>query len=233
MACTSGEFGIEVDLAVRSELMKTCALVVFCVLGLDAVQSSAAQGTPADVIGCISQIPNGGLQLRTTSGTEVALQGDVDQLLRHTNYLVRIRGRQNRAFTGKPALPAFTVQSIELISDTCTSGLPPRQAVPVEGKVGEGEVAVPISTSMSAGQATPGYQTETVIDQEPPASGRSPVVLNIPKSPYSPSSPAQVAQTANDAERYAEAATLCEIQPGKTRGVNGYGEQVILPRPTK
>ena len=185
------------------------------------------------MIGCISQVPNGGLQLRTASGTEVALQGDMDLLLEHTNNLVRLRGHQNSTPGGKTALPGFAVQSLEPIADTCVASVPPEHPVTVEGKVGEGEVAVPITTSMSAGQATPGYQTETVIDQEPPASGRSPVALNIARKPYSPASPAQAAQTASDAERYAEAATLCEIQPGKTRGVNGYGEKVIFPQPSK
>lgn len=213
--------------------MKACALAVVCALFCFGGQSLAEQGTSAEMTGCISHVPNGGLQLRTASGTEVALQGDMDLLLEHTNNLVRLRGQQNATPTGKTALPSFTVQSVETISDTCTSALPPQQAVTVEGKVGEGEVAVPITTSMSAGQATPGYQTETVSDQEPPANGRSPVVLNIPRSHYSPSSPAQAAQTAADAERYAEAATLCEIQPGKTRGVNGYGEKIIFPQRSK
>lgn len=178
----------------------------------------------AELVGCISQIPNGGLQLEVgPSGISYAIEGDPNVLVRNIHHLVRVHGQETSAATQGNPQPVFKVQQLEQIANSCTSPLPASVPVAVVGKSGEGQVALPITTSVSAGQTTPGFQTEDVADQEPPASGRSGARLSeTQKSVYAPSNIAQAAQTSEAANTYAQAATRTEIEPGNTLGGESY-----------
>ena len=175
---------------------------------------SAAQTTSTDLIGCLTQVPSGGLQLQTRpSGSVYLIQGHIP--LHYLNELVRIRGQIHPAKGGKLAV----IDHAELVNQSCATVLPAERPVAVVGKVGEGEMAILVTTSASADQITPGFQTEGVEKQEPPENGRA-----VPKqrwnSEYAPGNIAQAAQSAAAAELYAASATRTEIVPGNTLGVD-------------
>lgn len=182
-------------------------LAIFIAAG--AWLCAAEQST--GVVGCITQMPNGTVQLQARpSGSVFQLQSN-PAVLRHLNQLVRARvvpnGNKNVA------------SEIELLNRSCASALPAQKAVAVVGKVGEGEMAVPITTSRSADETTPGFQMESIVAQEPPNSGSaSPTKKSI--SLYGPRNIAQAAQSMAIADIYAESATRTEIVPGNTMGVD-------------
>jgi len=179
---------------------------------------AAAEPPPSQFVGCLTQIPGHGLELGSPSGNSYRLRGDSALLVRHINQLVKVHGSVNTASNGI-GLPFLDVKAIERISDSCASPLPTGKPQTVVGKVGEGQVAVPLTTSASADETTPGFQTETIEDEGPPSSGRSSPPGNSPaERPYGPGNPAQAAQSAAAAELYAEAATRSEVQPGNTLG---------------
>lgn len=216
--------------------MKSIAIVLL-LLASAALYASGQAETQLD--GCVSAIPGGGLQLAAVrSGTRYVLKGDAGLLLRNLHRLVRVRGVVSGNAAQNSAEQVFTVRELEEIAATCTSPLPAQVPVAVVGKAGEGQVAIPITTSASAGQTTPGFQTESVMDQEPPQSGRSRARPGAEQaSPYAPSNVAQAAQTSEAADRYAESATRTEIQPGNTLGAENYvassgTENVTSPRYT-
>jgi hypothetical protein len=180
------------------------------------------QNRQSQFVGCISEIPNGGLQFEASpSGTVYLLSGNTAQLTQHVQEFVRLSASPGPSKNQNNAPLTLSVESIEVIGQSCTSGLPGETPVAVGGKAGEGQVAVPLTTSASTGEATPGFQTETITGQEPPNNGRSTAVsTSHSTSPYAPSNTAQAAQSAAAANRYAEAATRSEIQPGNTLGTN-------------
>lgn len=200
-----------------SEAMVRVLNFLVCItLGLAG--SLAVAEPPSQFVGCITQIPKGGLELGSPSGNSYRLRGDSQLLLRHINQLAKVHGRLNRASEGE-ALPVLDVEAIDRISDSCASPLPTGKPQTAVGKVGEGEVAVPLTTTASVDETTPGFQTETIEDEGPPNSGRSSPPGNSPaERPYGPGNPAQAAQSTAAAELYADAATRSEIQPGNTLG---------------
>ncbi len=176
---------------------------------------AAAQSTTTDLIGCLTQVPSGGLQLQTRpSGSVYLIQGRAP--VHYLNELIRVRGQIHLGASNKPVL---TLDQVELVNQSCATALALQQPVSVVGKVGEGQMAVPVTTSASADETTPGFQTEGVERQEPPQSGRA-----VPRQPwnseYAPGNIAQAAQSAAGAELYAASATRTEIVPGNTLGVD-------------
>lgn len=197
-------------------MVRAVTFLVYVALGLAASIAATAPSDP--FVGCITEIPNDGLQLGSPSGNSYRLRGDSTLLFRHLNQLVKLQGRLNAVPHGT-GLPVLDVEAIAMISDSCASPLPEGTPQSAVGKVGEGEVAVPLTTSASAGETTPGFQTETIEDEGPPKSGRSSLEGNATaERPYGPENPAQAAQSAAAAELYADAATRSEIQPGNTLG---------------
>ena len=153
--------------------MLSSVLVLVQILFVSGVELLAQ--TQGQFVGCVSQISGGGLQFQARpSGNTYLLQGDNLVLTQHVNQMVRMSASPVSSGNGTRRAPALLVQTIDLISRSCTSGLPPETPVSVAGKVGEGQVAVPMTTTASSGQTTPGFQTEAITDQEPPTSGRSP-----------------------------------------------------------
>lgn len=202
--------------------MSSSAVFVAAILLASTVQLFGQQ-PPTQLVGCISEVPNGGLQFQASpSGSLYLLQGATSNLTPHVNQFVRITvSAAGNITNGSQALPTLLVQTIDVIDQSCTSALPSEKAVVVGGKVGEGEVAVPVTTSASAGETTPGFQTDTITAQGAPNNGRStPGPAQQFRRPYSPSNTAQAAQQAAEADTYAQAATRSEIQPGNTLGAS-------------
>jgi hypothetical protein len=197
--------------------MRTVPLFLALSLFSIAAQLGAQQSR---LIGCISQAPDGGLQFEENpSGSVYQLTGDTARLTQDVNHLVVVSTPSATESQGH-SLSTLVVQRINIIDESCTSPAPSAKASPVVGKVGEGQVAIPVTTSASPGETTPGFQTEAITQQEPPNSGRSIPFSAAVRPPYSPSNPAQAAQSAAAADRYAQAATRSEIQPGNTLGTN-------------
>jgi hypothetical protein len=175
---------------------------------------------PVHFVGCISEIPNGGLQFDASrSGTIYLLQGATAQLLQHVNQRVRILATSTNA-NGNQGSPVLTVQTIDFVNDSCVSPLASVNPAPIVGKVGEGQVAVPLTTTASLGETTPGFQTETISDQEPMSGHSAPQQSHRASAMDGPRNTSQTAQSAASADIYAEAATRSEIQPGNTLGAN-------------
>jgi hypothetical protein len=185
----------------------TCILVV-----LLAGASLCTGQEPNGLIGCITQMPNGGVQLHARPSGSVFLLQSTPAVLQHLNELVRVQahlsGNGTRNF----------VDRLELVNQSCVSSLPAEKAVSVVGKVGEGQMAVPITSSGSVDETTPGFQTESILAQEPPTSGRA-VPSKKVNAVYAPRNVAQTAQSAAIADIYAQSATRTEIVPGNTLGI--------------
>ena len=199
--------------------MFSSTLFVISIL-LASVIQLFGQPQPVQLVGCLSQVPNGGVQVQASpSGTTYLLRGNSSALARHLNQIVSIAGSSPGNNNGnQPA--TLDVQKLEVVAQSCTAPLPPARAVAVVGKAGEGQVAIPVTTSKSTGETTPGFQTETVLAQAPPSNGRvRPVAAQFEFS-YSPGNVAQANQSAAGADLYAQAATRSEIQPGSTLGAN-------------
>jgi hypothetical protein len=213
-----------------------CKFLIFAVASLCALPVHlAGQNTEKQFDGCLTEIPNGGFQFEASpSGTVYVLSGNSDELAQHVHEFVRVRASRVPSKNDNQAPLRLSVQTIDVIGQSCTSVLPGENPVAVGGKAGEGQVAVPLTTSASAGETTPGFQTETIAGQEPPNNGRSMAVSSrAVRPPYAPSNTAQAAQSAAAANRYAEAATRSEIQPGKTLGTDlpaSQAQRQQLPR---
>lgn len=196
-------------------------------------QLTPALSQEQEVVGCITQSPNDGLQLGGRSGKSYVVRGDTALLIRHVNQLVQVRG-QFSASGSIGGLPVLNAATVDVVAETCAAALPATKAQAVVGKAGEGQVAIPITTTASANQNTPGFQTEDVSDQELPASGRSrPAGRAKANLLYAPGNTAQAAQSAAAAEIYAESATRTEIQPGNTVGAEtalaNSGTEAVAP----
>jgi len=192
--------------------MKTVLQFVCATLGICTV--AAAQPLRTDLIGCLTQVPSGGLQLQARPSGSVYLVERAP--VYYLNELIRVRGQIHPGVGNKQVL---TLDQVQLVNQSCATALPSQKPVSVVGKVGEGQMAVPVTTSASADETTPGFQTEGVEKQEPPENGRA-----VPKqrwnSEYAPGNIAQAAQSAAAAELYAASATRTEIVPGNTLGVD-------------
>jgi len=187
-------------------------LIILC--SSVAAQTSANQVTQFS--GCISQVPGEGLQFQAEPAGKLYVLGNSSLAAQHVNQRVRLRGAVYSGSSQGFNPPVINVESIEVKDKSCTSGTPAHKPVAVVGKVGEGQMAIPVTTSGSAGETTPGFQTETGAVQEPPRNGRA---LISPKSaPYSPMNVAQAAQSNASAETYAISDARSEIVPGNTLG---------------
>jgi hypothetical protein len=190
--------------------------LLFCLAtALATCTSSAAQTTDRDLIGCLTSVPGGGLQLQVRpSGSVYLIEGRAP--VNYVNELIRVRGQIHPGASNKQVL---TLDQVELVNQSCATALAAQQPVSVVGKVGEGQMAVPVTTSASADETTPGFQTEGIEKQEPPQNGRA-APRQRRNSQYAPGHIAQAAQSAAVAELYAASATRTEIVPGNTLGVD-------------
>ena len=196
-------------------------MLLSCIFSATAQQSppqqSPSQPPQSGLTGCVNRSPDGTLQLGLRSGALYRLQGRTTLLEKHVNQIVRVFGQPQKAAEGTPVL---VVNGVQAIAGTCTAALPGKNPEPVEGKVGEDELAFPVSTTAAADETTPGFQTESSLAQSPggknvPATQSR----HLARSPYAPAAPDQVAESESAANVNAEAASRAEILPGNTLGV--------------
>lgn len=193
--------------------------LLLSMISSESVQSSDSGQTA--FVGCLSRLPEGTLQLGTLpSGKVYSIQGNTESLIRHVNQLVRVLGR-SESNGDRDRVSKLTVSSVQVVGDTCTAGLPPTKAQTVVGKVGEDQVAIPVTTTASD-QITPGFQTEAAMIQLSGPEGHRAARGEHPATPpYAPLEPEQAAQSESAANINAEAAARAEILPANTLGVSG------------
>ena len=189
-------------------------IVVVCVL-----PASASDDKQLAIIGCLSRLPDGSLQLGAMpSGTSYSVRGDQMLLAQHVNQIVRA-STDAPPSTGHTAL---TIYSLQVIVESCTSVSSGSKTESVAGKVGADVTAVPVSTSRSADETTPGYQTESDQTQWTGGdSGNRYLHTRAVAPAFGPAQPEQAAESQQAADRNAQAAMRAEILPGNTLGVNG------------
>ncbi len=175
-------------------------------------QSSASQ---TEVVGCLVRSPNGPLQLGIRpSGKTYPLTGNINLLQRHVNKLVAIPSSPS---AGGDSL---NVSTLRVVSESCTSALPSKNVAAVTGKVGRQVTAPTVTTTLSAAENTPGFQTESDLQQAAGTGASAPYVQNgQADSPYAPVNAEQAGQSEAAANANAAAAIRAEMYPGNTLGV--------------
>ena len=185
--------------------------------------AQSATSSQRAFVGCLSRLPDGTLQLGTIPSEKVySISANTRPLMAHVNQVIRIFGRTG-TMAGDPAINVLTLtaNSVQVIAESCTAGLPGPKLEAVGGKVGEDQIAVPMTTTASSAETTPGFQTEAGTAQ---LVGKSPQALQSgvhASVPYAPFKPEQVAQSESAANVNANAALRAEILPGNALGVNG------------
>lgn len=167
------------------------------------------------VDGCLAVQGNQYVLVQTNQ--KYRLQGKEDELKRHVGELVRISGS---VFRGNPG--GLKVSGVEQLQPDCTLAPPPGYATDaMTGKVGSQQVAIPDTTTGTAGETTPGYQTETGKVQEPgrqTVPGTPPPQPNPNNRPGAPPDWEKAGQSPESANTMAQAAERAEIQPGAPLG---------------
>jgi plastocyanin len=171
-------------------------------------------------VGCVNRLPDGTLQFGAVpSGDLFVVRGETKLVEEHVNQLVRVFGEPSRSGNDNNALPALTVDRVQVLAESCTSVLPAKQFEEVPGKVGEDSVAVPVTTTSTDDRTTPGFQTQAASAQLSGSQSASPTQTVEP--PTAPPHPEQVAQSEAAANVDARAVERTEILPGSTLGVSG------------
>ncbi len=195
-------------------------LMGFCLLCCTAPAQQPAPPAQNEVVGCLSRLPDGTLQLAAIpSGRTYKLQGNTNLLQRHVHQIVAIAAGNGGAAANADTLNAA---NLRVISDTCTSLLPSdKNILAVEGRVATGQVAPPVTTTASANENTPGYQTEAGEQQFHQQGGSTPVQhYGQANSPYTPQPSEQAGESQTAADTNAQAAMRAEMYPGTTLGVD-------------
>jgi plastocyanin len=211
---------IRIKSAARFEGGAMSLFFILFIISFSPIQ--AADSGQKAFVGCLSQLPQGTFQLGVLpSGDVYSLAGNTEPLFGHVNQIVRVFGRAepNRHINSN-VISKLTVSSVQVLSETCTAGLPEAKTQTVVGKAGESQIAAPVTTT-SMDETTPGFQTEGATIALSGAEGRRSAYSQKPAtSPYSPLEPEQIAQSESAANLNAEAAARAEILPGKTLGAN-------------
>ncbi len=200
------------------DLMKRVAglVVVFA-----AVCAWAQQHSRVD--GCLAVQGNQYILLQGQH-TRYVLQGMQDELKRHVGQTVRIEGQ---VFRGNNGPGGLKVTGISTLQPNCAMTVPPGAVTDsITGKTGNEGVAVPDTTTGTAGETTPGYQTEAGIAQQPgkhtePATKPNAVGDHPSPPPQGPGAPPdweKAGENPASANTMAEAAARAEVQPGAPMG---------------
>lgn len=188
---------------------------LFVVSGaLSGIEGQVPVSTGREIVGCITRQANGGLQLLDrNSGRRYALGGNLQLLERHVSQLVALSANGGRS-------DSLDVDSVRVLSESCTSALPSKGVAAVAGKTGQVVTATPVTTTLSAGEVTPGFQTEAG-DQQLAGTGAAAPYVNYGSthSPYAPLNSEVAGQSEAAANTNAAAASRAEMYPGSTLGV--------------
>ncbi len=148
--------------------------------------------------------------------TTYRLQGQPKQLKQHLGELVRIEGRVGPG-------SAITIANVDKLAPDCSAVMPPGSATDaIVGKVGGTQVQVPVTTTGTAGETTPPYQTPAGRAQQP-GQNTLPTTVLPPTNKNQPGAPPdweQAGQTPEQANTIAEGAQRTAIQPGAPLGTN-------------
>lgn len=186
-------------------------LIFLLLLGFTSVP--AEHTAESTFVGCVNRPPDGTLQLGTIqSGELFLLSGEKDVMEEHVGEMIRVTGDVTPG-ANKNAHPTLAAAKIQTVAESCTSASPTTRAESVSGKVGEDLVAVPVTTTLTEDQTTPGFQTQAA------AAPRT-----REEQPAAPDHPDQVAQSEAAADVNASAVDRTEILPGHALGVNASGD---------
>jgi plastocyanin len=146
-----------------------------------------------------------------------SIESNTELLIDHVSQLVQVRGRAEPAVNH---LSKLAVSSVQVVADTCTANSPGAKTQTVVGKAGAGQVAIPVTTTASPNETTPGFQTEAGMaelsgSKNPPAPPD-----HAASRPYAPLEAEQIAQSEATANVNAQAVLRTEILPGNTLGVS-------------
>lgn len=207
---TSSRVRHRVRLANLSSL--TLSIVLISCASLCVAQP---QGRRTEIVGCLTRTPANTLQLEARpSGKIYQLHGNISLLQRHVNQLVTIH--QSDSAAGDD----LNADALSVISGSCTSALPSKTVAAVAGKVGRNVPAPNVTTTLSAGETTPGFQTESDVEQAAGTGAGSPNVrYGDASSPIAPAHAEQAGESEAAANSNAAAAIRAEIYPGNTLGV--------------
>jgi plastocyanin len=193
-------------------------LLFLMLFGLASLQAMPAAQKP--FVGCLNRLPDGTLQLGAVpSGELYLLRGQTNVLMEHVNQLVRVFGQTGPRGSNHSALATLVVGRVQPLSNSCTSALPAKELDGVPGKVGQDGVAVPLTTTFTEGQSTPGYQTEAATAES--TSSKTPTPTPAAELPAAPVHPEQVGESEAAANANAGAVERTEILPESTLGVAG------------
>ncbi len=170
------------------------------------------------VDGCLALQDNQYVLLQG-GGTRYQLQGPQEDLKRHVGETVRITGQVFRSSRGDGGLK---VSRVERLQPNC-GAVPPSGSVPdaVTGKTGMISTAVPDTSTATAGEVTPGYETATGVAQKPGTYTMPTTNAPPPGSKPQPGAPPnweKVGENPEAANTMAQAAERAEIQPGAAQG---------------
>lgn len=176
-------------------------------LALLGFTSLPAANTPQTFEGCVNRLPDGTLQLGAEpSGELFFLRGEENVIEEHVGQIVRATGEVTLGANN--VRPTLAVAKLQALAKSCASGLPTARLEGVPGKVGEDLVAVPVTSTLTGEQTTPGFQTQT-----------SGVKASREQQPAAPAHPDQVAQSEAAANVNASSVNRTEILPGHALGV--------------
>lgn len=175
--------------------MRCSYFVLLLALGT-ALSLTAMDTAQTEIVGCLSRLPAGTLQLGAApSGQSYALHGNERLLEQHIGQLVRITGRAEE----NSSAPGVTVDSVHALGGSCSAVLPPTRLEPVAGKVGADVTATSLATTATMDQTTPGFQTE--------ASVQGAAANHLARPNYAPIDPDYGSESAAAADINAQAAT--------------------------
>jgi plastocyanin len=203
--------------------MSVIFLVALMFLGSTALFGQQAQQKA--FMGCVNRLPDGTLQFGAVpSGQLFLLRGQKKLTEGHVNQLVRVFGEPVRSANDNNAPSTLTVARVQVLAESCTSALPAKNLDEVPGKVGEDAVAVPLTTTATEDETTPGYQTEAASSQL--FGSQNAFSTQTVEPAAAPPHPEQVAESEAAANVNASAVERSEILPGNALGVSGLASTV-------
>lgn len=183
-----------------------------------ALFASSAIAQSTGVVGCVYQDPAGKLWLQAMpSRTRVQLTGNTNLLLHHVNEIIALPDPTSNSVSPTQ----LSVDRLRVIAETCTSVLPADRPQYVGGKTGIVTSEANVSSTASASETTPGFQTESGLAQR--IGGMNPKPEESSASAYAPIRSDQAGESEAAADTNAAAALRAEMYPGSTLGVNDKG----------
>jgi hypothetical protein len=181
-----------------------------------ALATTSLCAQPAELVGCIYQDAAGTLWFEhLPARSRQQISGNTSLVLHHLNQIV--------ALAAASATPnsQLAVGRLRVVAESCTSVLPSRHPELVGGKTGIVTDAAPVSSAASAEETTPGFQTESGMQQR--EGHATPKPEESSAGAYVPLLSEQAGQSEFAADANAQAAVRAEMYPNATLGVDDKG----------